>query len=155
VDESISIRDIAAWWGAVVATLALGWNVFTALRSGARVRVRAYPNMKLFPAAPPTGDDLFITVTAVNRGNAATTITHFMGHYQPRAPFYKRRPAKQLFVVNVRNGVGQDVPHVLKPGEQWHGLARQEGQFDLTKGDLFIGIQHNQREKPILRKVRL
>lgn len=46
--SKFTISDYAAWWGAVIATLALIWNIVIAARSGARVKVRVSPNMKIF-----------------------------------------------------------------------------------------------------------
>ncbi len=75
------ISDIAAWWGAVIATLALVWNIVVALRSGARIQVTATPNMLYIPSDPITKDKKYIYVKAVNRGTAPTTITHLCGFY--------------------------------------------------------------------------
>jgi len=61
-----SASDFAAWWGAIVATLAVIWNIIVAIRSGARVQVKANPDMQIFPRQPITGDKKYISVTAVD-----------------------------------------------------------------------------------------
>jgi len=76
-----SISDYEAWWGAIIATLALIWNIIVAIRSGPHISVRAIPNMKIFPIDSITKDKTYISVTAINRGNAPITITHFLDFY--------------------------------------------------------------------------
>lgn len=34
---TLKASDYAAWWGAIIATLALIWNIVVALKAGARV----------------------------------------------------------------------------------------------------------------------
>ena len=78
----MSASDYAAWWGAGVATLALTWNIYRALRSGPRVKVTATPDIQVFPRTAITGDTVYISVTASNRGTAPTTLTNFVGFHE-------------------------------------------------------------------------
>jgi len=45
----IDASTVAAWWGAVVSTAVLGWNIFVWLRSGPRLVVQASGNMIVIP----------------------------------------------------------------------------------------------------------
>lgn len=119
-----SVSDIAAWWGAVIATLALVWNIVVAFRSGPRIHVRATPNMQVYPRQPITEDNTYISVSAVNRGTAPTTITHFCGYYS-QSIWHLLRGKKQNFIVNTHPALGRAVPYVLAPGEEWSGMADQ------------------------------
>ena len=50
----LSGSDVAAWWGAIVATVALGWNVLRAVRSKGRLKVEAMFQMdRMDPLLPP------------------------------------------------------------------------------------------------------
>ena len=150
-----SISDYAAWWGAIIATLALLWNIVVAIQSGPRVYVRASPNMKVFPEDPITKDKTYISVIAVNRGNAPTTITHFCGFYADSLWNLIRRK-RQHFIINAHPSLGKPVPYVLAPGKEWSNLADQDDiQDKMGKGYLYIGIIHNQKKRPIYTRVKL
>lgn len=152
--------EYAAWWGAIIATLALAWNILRALRSGPRIKVHAKPDMQFLPRQPLTGDKLYVCVTAINRGDAATTITHFAGFHEKTLSDLLLRVLlrrRQGFVIAPGPAPGADpVPYVLKPGEEWSGVAEQA---DLQKhyqgGYLYIGIIHNQRKRPVYARVHL
>jgi hypothetical protein len=152
--SKLSASDFAAWWGALVGTLALGWEVYVSLRSGPRVRVRANPNMLVFPRNPATADSLFLSVTAINRGTGPTTITLFCGyHFRSVWAVVTRR--RQEFVIQSQPGLGQDLPHVLQPGEQWSGMADQAKLLKTCPGGyLCVGVLHNQAKHPVLARVR-
>jgi hypothetical protein len=147
--------DYAAWWGATIATLALFWNIIVALRSGARVRVKANPNMKVYPPQPLTGDKDWISVTAINCGTSPTTITHCCGYYS--ASFWDLiRGKKQQFIINCDPRLGSKIPTVLAPGEEWSNLADQQGLKEQNpNGFYYIGIMHNQKKRPIYKRVKI
>ena len=153
--SKITASDYAAWWGATIATLALIWNIIVALRSGARVRVKANPNMKVHPPQPPTGDKEWISVTAINCGSSPTTITHCCSYYA--ASFWDLiRGKKQQFIINCDPRLGSQIPTVLAPGEEWSNLADQEGLKEQSpKGFYYIGVMHNQKKRPIYKRVKI
>jgi hypothetical protein len=152
--SKLTPSDYAAWWGAIIATLALIWNIIIALRSGPRIKVTASPNMKVYPQQPITEDNTYISVRAINRGTSPTTITHFAGFYAPNL-WALLRGKKQHFVVNTHPVLGNPIPFVLKPGEEWSSLADQN---DLTEkseqGYLYLGVYHNQGKRPIFKRVK-
>lgn len=153
--SKFSASDYAAWWGAVIATLALIWNIVVAVRSGARVTVRANPNMKIYPQQPITGDNTYISVAAVNHGTSPTTITHFCGYYA-RSLWDLVKGKKQHFIVNTHAALGKTVPYVLAPGEEWSSLADQADLLKNAKGRfLYLGIIHNQRKRPLYKRVKV
>ncbi|MGH8194067.1 MAG: hypothetical protein ACREQ8_06665 [Woeseiaceae bacterium] len=151
-----TISDYAAWWGAVIASLAFTWNVVSALRAGPRIVVRVTPNMQMFPRAPLTGDREYVSIVAVNVGTGPTTITHCCGYAVTMTKWSFRRGSKQLFIVNCDAQLGNTVPHVLLPGEQWHNLADQaELQLKGQKRRVYLGVIHNQRKRPVYKRVKL
>ncbi|RII26493.1 MAG: hypothetical protein CXR30_16580 [Geobacter sp.] len=152
--SKFSVNDCAAWWGATVATLAFVWNVIIAIRTGARVRVRAVPNMMVIPPITEDEDKTYISVTAVNHGTSPTTITHFCGFYSTSL-WNLIRGRKQPFIVNAHPVLGKQTPHVLAPGEEWSNMADQKGLQEKSKGGyLYLGIIHNQRKRPIYKRVK-
>lgn len=145
----MSVSDYAAWWGASVATLALGWNIYRGLRSGPRVKVTATPDMQSF-----TSDKRYILVRAINRGGAPTTITHLVGVHTKSFFDFLRRRRKQF--ISPSGLPGDPVPYVLKPGEEWSNVVDQaDVQRQCQGGYLYMGIIHNQRKRAVYARVHL
>lgn len=147
--------DYAAWWGAIIATLAAIWNIISAIRSGPRINVRAIPDMQIFPRQSITGDTSYISVTAINKGNSPTTITHLCGyHYKSVWCLLRRR--KTQFVINTNPFTGKQVPYLLNPGEEWANIIDQNELRDkFSSGFLYIGVMHNQRKHAVLKRVKI
>lgn len=154
--SNFTISNYAAWWGAVIATLALTWNVIRALREGARVEVVVSPNIRVYPTQPPTYEKTYISIKAVNLGTGTTTITHCSGFYTKSVWGLIKKSERQCFVLNIDPQIGNDVPFVLDPGMEWNNLIEQE---DITKkagdGFLYMGIIHNQSRKPKYKRVKI
>lgn len=151
-----NLTDVVAWWGAIVATLVLLWDVYKWSRSGPDVRVEATPSMKVFPKLPHTGDTTFIFVAATNHGAQSTTITHLAGVHYPSLWHKLARRGAQHFVV-FNNALGSAFPHVVGPGERWTGAIDQDdATTKYGKGGLFYcGVFHSRSRKPIYSRVLL
>ncbi len=148
--------DYAAWWGAAVASLAFLWNVVAAVRSGPRVKITVTPEMQIFPNQAPTYDKTYVTVRAINVGTGKTTITHCAGYYTTNILGVLLKKYRQFFMINIDSQTGHPVPFILDPGTEWTNLADQEFLMELTKsGRVYLGIIHNQRKRPIYKRVKL
>ena len=149
------ISDYAAWWGAIIATLTLIWNIILALKKGPRIFVKAIPNMEIFPSDPLTENKQYISITAINKGSAPTTITHFCGYFVKNLwDFISRK--RQNFIINAHPSTGKTLPYVLKPGEEWHNLADQKHIIENYKnGFIYVGVAHNQQKKPKYVRISL
>jgi hypothetical protein len=155
VDTSLwTASDYAAWWGAVVATAAFIWQAVRELRSGPRIRVRASPNVIIFPKRPPL-EGTYISVTAVNLGTATTTVTHFVGFcYLTRWSCFRRK--RQHFAIPTGLPIGKSLPCVLGPGEEWSNMIDQDDlEAKMKPRYLYVGVIHNQRRRPVYVRVRL
>jgi hypothetical protein len=63
--SDVSSSDVAAWWGAIVASIALGWNILRVVRSKGRLRVEAtYGEDNTEPLVPPA-----LTIRVTNIGS--------------------------------------------------------------------------------------
>jgi hypothetical protein len=149
---SLNASDYAAWWGAIIASLAFLWNIVVAVRSGARLKVSVSPNMELYPPNPGEEGQTYIFVKAVNKGNSATTITHFCG-FTTKSQFDRFRKKVKPFIVGI-NGKYQPLPFKLEPGEEWVGIANQDDIL-MREKLLYLGVIHNQKEKPIYKQVQI
>jgi hypothetical protein len=150
--STFSASDYAAWWGAIIASLALLWNVIVAVRAGAKMEISVTPNMEMYPPNPGQEGKTYIFLKAVNTGTSPTTITHFHGYQANSRMEYFRKKHRPFIVGN--NGYYKQLPVKLGPGEEWMGIVEQDEEF--INGELlYIGIIHNQKKKPIFKQVKL
>ncbi len=153
--SAIDPSDYAAWWGAVIATLALIWNIIVAIRSGARLHVVVSPNMQVYPPSPGQKDKTYIHVSAVNRGDSATTITNFLGYSSDSILGFFSNKHRQHFLVNGTSD-SNPIPFKLAPGDEWRGMADQTLMLQgFYKNYFYLGVLDNQSKKPIYKRVRI
>lgn len=150
---TMSPTEIAAWWGAIIATLSFAWNIYRWVRGGARLRVNASPNMKItsdLNAGP------FISVEVTNSGDRSTTITTLHGQiFSNSISVLLRRPQTSFVVPQPMFSI--PLPYVLEPGNRWTGMMDQlqlEKDFG-KKGILYCGIIDSVKGKSIMKRVRL
>jgi hypothetical protein len=150
----MTATDIAAWVGAVGAVVAIAWDFFKWRFAGARVQLHLAPNMEMLPPSPLAAKGELVIVTAVNVGDAPTTITHVLGVvYQSRLAQFRRKRKKTVVFMPVE--LGPPVPHVLHPGEQWTCGIIQSQVLDATLPSdvVLLGLQHAVASKPVLHKL--
>ena len=152
--SQLSASDLAAWWGALVATAVLVFEVIKWRKSRAAVHVTAKPNMQLVGSGV-MGAEKHILITATNRGGQPTTITHvIVAQYPHWMARIRGKPDMWGAIPDPRPG---RLPHVLAPGEMWTGLVDQSDLAAKSKpgGLLYCGVNHALVEKPILVRVAL
>ncbi len=140
--SALSASDWAAWWGAVLATVVFCWDIFKWLHAGPRLRVRTSTNMQMVNDAGTTDPEKYISFSAVNVGDAPTTVTHlFLTFYASRKHRILRRPSAEMIVPSPRHA--QPLPKFLPIGETWGGLIRQTPELEkmLDEGLLYCGVR--------------
>lgn len=151
----MDVSQAAAWWGAVVATLVLVWDVYKWRKSRASVRVTASPNMQtLNQLEGRLGDDKNICVEVVNQGDRLTTITHLViKHYKNLWERILNKPSTQGLILNP---IGE-IPHELEPGKRWVGLIDQRDieEKQGIGGFLYCGVAHTSSKKSVYVRVKL
>jgi len=148
----MNISDIAAWWGAALASLVFGWDIYKWKTSGSRLAVKAVPNMQLV-GDPDRKKSIFVEV--VNRGDKLTTITH-MAFYSYSSFWHRlfRRRKSQGLVPNPGGGAG--LPFELDPGKRWTGMVDQQSVLSESKGGMvFVAIIHSGSRREVLRRLSL
>ena len=153
----MGISDIAAWWGAVIATVVLVWDVFKWTRSRVNIGVTAAPNMSTFNSSVGhPEDDKLIFLEVVNHSDRLTTITHVVTkHYKNIWMRILNKPSMQGIIISP---IGQQpIPYELEPGKRWTGAINQlDIEEKVQKGGAFFcGIHHSASNKPSLVKVDL
>lgn len=138
LNESMTLA-IAAY-AAIVSTFVLGWDAFKWLNQGPRVKLSAQTGMKMVGGLqidPMT----YVSVTAVNCGDRATTITNmgFLYYKSWFKAYFWRNGADQAFIIATPSQA-QTLPYRFEAGAQWIGMANQDGDVDrmIRDGYLFV-----------------
>jgi len=145
----MTASDVAAWWGAALATFVLAWDIFKWRKSGARLGVKAGPNMQL-PEDRLEMKHVFVEV--VNRGDRPTTLTHLCVYQYASALDRLRGKRKASFLVPQPGG-GAVLPHELGSGQRWTALVNQAvllSKVIETPRYLHVGISHSGSKKEVL-----
>jgi len=140
-----------AAYAAVIATFVLGWDVYKWLDSGPKVELTARGNMSLVGGGR-VGQNSYVSATAVNLGDRATTITNLGFLYYDswlKAMFRRSRP-DEAFLVPMPSEA-QRIPFRFEPGAQWTGLVEQDEQLVRRSraGYLFVVLYHSHGGKGV------
>ena len=150
IELNFTNTDLVAWWGAVVATFILLWDVYKWKTSGPKIRFCAKPGMKTINM--PTHDGkTWINATAENIGTRATTITNLgIRYYKNWLTRALRKPDSSWVVGMPEPNPNYSIPHVLQPGGVWQGLAEQTEEHEKLsrEGHLVCELYYSQSRKP-------
>jgi hypothetical protein len=148
------LTTIVAWWGAIIATMVLVWDIYKWANRGARLEYTVKTNMKTY-GDPTTKGMTFVTVRVSNTGDRTTTIEN-MGflHYKNWIFQMARKPSFAAVVTNV--GAPNPIPYEIKPGGIWDGMAQQEEDLisKANTGRLYCCIYHSGAKRPLMRRVK-
>jgi hypothetical protein len=134
-----------AGYAAVISTFVLGWDAYKWLDSGPKVQLTASTGMQIvggFQVDPNT----YLSVTAVNLGDRATTITNLGFLYYGswlKAKLRRNKPDKAFIIPSPSQA--QAIPYRFEPGAQWIGLAEQDDDVMqmIKEGYLFVVLYHS------------
>ena len=116
--------EIAAY-AAVVSTFVLGWDAYKWLASGPKIELSASTGMQIL-GGPVQDPKTYVSITAYNVGDRATTITNLGGmHFESwwRAYVRRRKPSKAFIITQPSQA--QRIPYRFEAGDQWIGMADQ------------------------------
>ncbi|MFG1296674.1 hypothetical protein [Xanthobacter variabilis] len=145
-----------AIYAAVVATGALALEVRRWVESGPRIVVKASPNMMILDPLSKDEEKGVLVVTAYNRGEQSTTITHMLiVEYPNFIARMRNRPSKSFLIPNPQVSGPPIIPSEIKPGAQWMGVARHRPDVipDIQTGKFWAGIVTTDRGRPYLRQI--
>jgi len=151
----MNATEIAAWWGAGIATLLLVWDIYKWLKSGPIISYTVSSNMKVFDGIEED-DKTFISVRVSNSGDRTTTITHMAFSFY-NSFFHKLiRKSKSNIIISLPGRPNQ-LPFELKPGGIWDGAAIQDDNIEKMSIDGYLEchIYYSDSEKPVRRKVKV
>jgi hypothetical protein len=146
VDPDASI--LAAWWGAVVATILLVWDVKKWLGERATLIVNAFGNRRLFSSVSGLRPGELVVVNVTNRGRSPTTINGLAMTWFKSRWRRLRKQTEGSFIVRVETP--QPIPHVIQPGEEWSGYFPQTADIDQfsKEGLIELLVYGSHRDKP-------
>ena len=138
VNETLTLA-IAAY-AAVVSTFVLGWDAYKWLNEGPKVRIGAQTGMKIVGGGQ-VDPKTYISVTAVNYGDRATTITNlgFLYYESWFKAHLRRKRSDGAFIITTPSQA-QVLPYRFEAGAQWIGIANQDEKIDkmIKEGYLFV-----------------
>lgn len=116
--------EIAAWWGAVVASLVLAWDFYKWFATGAKLRIQIHPDLAIV-GDPLQEDKNWIRVNVSNIGDRPTTLKSVgMEYYENVWKWLQRRPGKVVIFPNPNQNL--PLPRKIDPGEDWDAMIPQE-----------------------------
>jgi len=123
--SGMTSTEIAAWWGAILATLILFWDVYKWKRQGPKLVMRLSPNIHVF-GDPLRENNLWVSITVTNIGDRPTTIKgvgmEFYTSWLQR--LINRTKTAAIFTYP---NYDKPLPQVLNSGDEWYGLIPQKG----------------------------
>lgn len=118
-----------AAYAAVISTFVLGWDAYKWLSSGPKIRLTGGTGYKIVGAGyldPKT----YVSFTAVNLGDRATTITNlgFLYYNSWIKAYFFRKKSFMAFIITGPSDA-QRLPYRFEPGAQWVGMADQDDEI--------------------------
>ena len=149
IDFSISENlDPIALYAAILSTIIAIWE-YIKWRARNCIEVKCNTNMLFIPSKDK---NKYIVANVTNKGQTATTITHFALYYWKNRFDKFFNQAQQSFIVNT-----DQVPQVIQPGEQWMAQVIQSEELVsmATEGCLYAVIIHSMGKKEILCRIKI
>ncbi|OOE63468.1 hypothetical protein [Salinivibrio kushneri] len=121
---ALSVSEIAAWWGASVATIVLVWDVFKWISNGPKLSMLLSPNMQVL-GDPSREGKTWVSITISNTGSRPTTLKGVgIEFYDSFAQRLLGKPSHAALFPNPNDNL--PLPRVIQPGDEWTGLIPQE-----------------------------
>ena len=145
---------LLAWWGALLSTIVLFWDIYKYRKAGPKLRFRVRGGIILVPS-----DDkrTFVSSEVTNRGDRPTTITNLGVAYFKKHLSLAWLWNRATISMVVKNPVGgPPLPFKLEPGKGWLGLAEKTPKLEKMgrEGLLYFVLYHSHHTKPVHQRVK-
>ena len=152
--------ELVAWWGAIVATLVLVWDIVKWRAAGPKIRGTVkvgvcYPDgevisTKQTPNGTETNLQSYCHIEVVNIGTQPTTLIGIEATHK-KSKKYRINVTSEAF----KGHFGKNLPIVLSPGEVWSGRLSMEHYDGLSQhGSPEIHLNLSHRMRPQVLKCR-
>lgn len=152
----MNFGDAATWYAAIVGTAALALEVRRWVEGRPKLYVNTTAGMSLVQNGR-ISDEKYVSVNVTNRGQSATTITHYCLFCYPSLwSRIRNRPTISMVVTMPGPAGGVQLPAILPQGHFWSGLAKQDDALtaQLERGEIWAGIVASHRKRPTYAKVK-
>ncbi|MDP2451496.1 MAG: hypothetical protein Q8M93_04335 [Polaromonas sp.] len=134
-----------AAYAAVISTFVLGWDAYKWLSSGPKIRITGGTGYQIVGGLHPD-PNTYVSVTAVNLGDRATTITNLGFLYYDswfKANFRRKKTTKAFIITSPSQS--QRLPYRFENGDQWVGFAEQDDHIlnMIKDGYLYLALYHS------------
>jgi hypothetical protein len=145
--------EIVAWWGAVLSTTAILWDIYKWRTAGPKIRITVQTNM-IGISMPEHQDKTLLIIDAINRGDRSTTISSVFFLWYASAWARIRKKASKTFFIPIPSPA-QPLPFELKPGSVWKGILIQDQRLEQAarSGQLFCLVCLSHRNRPLKQRV--
>lgn len=148
-NASFTITDIVAWWGAIIATTVLLWDIYKWKTAGAKIRLLVQSGMQMI--GDPQRENLtLVTSRVTNIGDRPTTITTIgFKYYKNRWQKIRNKPSQAYVVPNPAFN-HQVLPYILEVGQEWLGGTNQTEDLEkmAKEGYLIMEVYDSVHTKP-------
>ncbi len=156
--NNMTSTEIAAWWGAIIASVVLIWDMYKWKIQGPRLLMVLSPNM-LVLGDPSREGKTWVSVVVTNIGDRPTTIKGVGMEYYTN--WYKRLRNQADKAATFPNPSDRfPLPRVLTPGDEWNGLIPQERQGKVMNleemsqsGHLMIWLSRSDRKQALRKRI--
>lgn len=148
--------DFVAWWGAVIATLVLLWDVAKWFKTGPVIRKRIqpdtyYPDSRVLSITKTENGETkelagYCHIELVNVGTLPTTIMGISASHTKGKGGIQMGCTNERFMVHY----GKTLPYVLPPGEVWMTDIYKLSE----KGKPYIEVSMSHKHKPIVIRLK-
>ena len=150
--------EFAAWWGALVASAVLLWDVYKWKTQGPKLVLRLSPN-SVVVGDPPYENQTWVSVTVTNVGSQPTTVKGVGMRYF--SSYLKRlRNKSEIDAVFPNPNLRDPLPRRLEPGDEWRGLIPQARPVKDTNleslsqtGHLMIWVDRSDRLRSLQKRL--
>lgn len=154
--------NYVAWWGAIIATLVLFWDLTKWFRSGANIKVRHrinvyYPDGKVLKTEKLKNGESkklasYCHIELINNGTLPTTIMDILATHVKGEDSMIVTSSSQCFTPHF----GKKLPDIINPGEVWSCRLEMDNLYKLQKiGKPLIEIYFSHKDKPIVIKPKI
>jgi len=152
----MTLTEGAAWWGAIIASLAFSWNVYKWIKRGPQLSIHNVIKNAIFTGDPRRRGKRYVTVRVTNTGDQPTTITK-MGFFYYKNLFYRifkhKHPESTMIVADA--GTPYSLPYKIYPGNIWDGAALQDEEISrmIQEGHLLCVIGQSHSKKYVKKRI--
>lgn len=153
INARFSLTDVAAWWGAVVATALFIWDIIKWIISGPKIIFTVWPN-QIVMGDPVREGKTYINANVINRGTQPTTLRNLgLLFYKTRWRKFKHKADQAMIITNPN--MHFPIPYLLEPGKVWNGLILQNNEVEnmAKEGILEVSLSCSHLKKDLLRRV--